>query len=205
MIKDPSRISTLAMLRRLALSTFVLLTVMGIACTGSESVPIQSPAPETHTAEPIPTPTPTPTPTPARILPPTLKAEPTVGVGPTSIAEPTGIPTSTATGDSEQAQGIFGTVLMVPGVCRPDPEDLGACLNTAFPGQGSFDIRVLADTPDVGYTNPIVAKLESEDDGLFRVRLAPGQYSVWMGRSCEATAEVVPGVWSERTLRVYLS
>ena len=180
------------------LGTLVLLTTVGGGCAQSKAVSTQIPTHET----PGPTES-AQTPTAIQTFEPTLADVPTLT--PTPEFTPTAGPTMAAIlEEGKQAQGIFGTVLLVPGVCLPDPVDPNLCLNKPTPGRGRFDIRAWADAPDVGYSNAIVAILESGDDGRFRLELAPGEYCVWMGSSCEAQIEISPGRWSELTLQIYL-
>ena len=188
-------------LRKLAFGWVVLAATLGIVCTDSQATSTMMPSSVTpqvtqSTASPTTDKTSVPTTLATAILDPT----------PTSTLLPTfdQAGTPTVMNDVDQAQGIFGTVLMVPGVCLPDPVNEGECLNKPVPGQGHFDVREYADSPDVGYSNPIVVAFESEHDGFYSVGLPPGEYCVWFGNGCEAQIEISSGIWLDVTLYVYL-
>jgi len=76
-----------------------------------------------------------------------------------------------ATTEPRPAEGVYGQVIAVPGVCLEDPQHPGSCLNLPSPGAGSYEVREYSDEPDLGFSNPVVTTIESEQPATERVLL----------------------------------
>ncbi len=79
--------------------------------------------------------------------------------------------------EAEEEQGIFGITFFLPGVCLEDPENPGECVNLPYPGEWSYELRALSDTPDLGRENPVITSFTSSGDAtelLIPVALAEG-------------------------------
>lgn len=105
--------------------------------------------------------------------------------------------------DGDSSQGIFGTVMFLPGVCLQDPENPGQCLNGPYPGRASFVIRARLDEPDMGLDSPIIQSFESDDDGTFWVGLPTGKYCVWQMNAC-TPVDIEADQWTKLSLVVAL-
>lgn len=66
-----------------------------------------------------------------------------------------------ATTEPRPPEGVFGQVIAVPGVCLEDPLHPGTCLNLPSPGTGSHEVREHSNEPDLGFSNPIIATIQS--------------------------------------------
>ena len=94
--------------------------------------------------------------------------------------------------DNIGSQGIYGIVMVYPGACLTDPENPGECLNKPFPGYGAYDIRRYEDSPDNGFSNPVLISFASRSDGLlfsidaqFQADLDNGVFSEALRRELE--------------------
>lgn len=106
--------------------------------------------------------------------------------------------------DESESQGIFGVVIIHPGVCLEGLDHPGQCLNKPYPGQGTFDIRLYDDSPDRGFSRPIIKTFTSKNEGSFEVELPVGKYCVWWFNDCQQVVEVAAGEWLEVALGVFL-
>ena len=95
-------------------------------------------------------------------------------------------------------------VMIYPGACLVDPEHPGVCLNKPFAGAGTFDIRLFADSPDEGFSHPILKTFTSQNNGWFQVELPVGRYCIWSLNACQAQVDIEAGKWVLITLGVFL-
>ena len=101
--------------------------------------------------------------------------------------------------DREASQGIFGLVVVTPGVCFGDPQT-GECLDIKSPGTGRYVIRKHTEEPDAGFSGPILRTFRSRLGAPVDVPLEFASSLMIHERMSDAFKE-----WLESTQKIQLS